>query len=747
MRTVVFMAATPGFPRWPLLAMLAAVFLTVLASVGLVLPVLAREAAAPDNLGRVNRALLIGVTEYPALDQRLWLNGPANDVDLVRRFLLSHTGVPFSPENIKVLADLPTADGIPTAANIRAAFAQMAEQVAPGDFVYIQFSGHGSQLPALDPATETDGLDEVFLPRDVGTWDGHASLTGQVLRDDEIGRLLDGLRARGATVWAVFDTCHSGTVTRAALPPGDEMKLRRVTPADLGIPQSVMDFAARQAQGRLRSVRGGGVPEGAADLAPAPDHTDAGGNQRAGSLVAFFAAQSSQRTPERRLPRGAADRRMTGVFTFTLLEALAANPGITYRQLAQDVLRRYSVRRLSKATPLFEGPLDLPVFSASHDAAPTAGPRQLQWPAQIARDGTITLDAGRLHGLVPSSRLLILTSPADPDDRALGVVEITSADTFSAQAVIAAGPDGKVPEKPPRGAWLRLAGGGRVDMALHVALAAQSETAAQILSDALRHARDAGMLPATIGFVHPDQPSDLTLTALDADLQSGPVLEIAPSDGLAATQGDVLVPRIATSDKSPEQLGKDLAHTLTRMSAVHGLLALGNAMPASSLLIDATLLFRAGAHGPMTPLPDPPVPTLHPGNQLGIDLRNREKGPVDINILYVQGDWAIKPVLARRLQSGDRLRTPLIGISEGAFGRDRLLVVATRAGRNSATEDLSFLAQDSLSALRSADPAPTQLGAFLAEALLSGPTRSGAEKAAKPRGAMLLFELDTAPAR
>lgn len=701
---------------------------------------------AQDGTARVNRALLIGVTQYSALDPRLWLNGPANDVDLVRRFLMSNASVPFRDDDITVLADLPAGDGKPTAANIRAAFAHLAQQVTPGDFVYVQFSGHGTQLPALDPASETDGLDEVFLPRDVGTWDGRAALTGQVLRDDEIGQLLDSLRARGATVWAVFDTCHSGTVTRAALPPGDDMKLRRVTPSDLGIPQAVMDAAANNAPGRLRSAGTREHRDGAADFAPAPDRATGDNGHPQGSLVAFFAAQSSQRTPERRLPRGAEDRRMTGVFTFTLLQALAANPAITYRQLAQDVLRRYAVRRLSKATPLFEGQLDLPVFGTSNDDGAALGQRVLQWPARVNRDGSIELDAGRLHGLAPGSRLLVMGSPADGDDLAVGVVEVTQADTLTARAVIASGPDGAAaPDKLPRGAWLRMAGGQRIDMALRVSLAAQSDNGAQILSRVLRLANDTRLLPATVSVVRPDQPSDLTLGVLDAP--SGPVLELAPSDGMVARPGDMLVPRIALGGKSDSQIADELAQTLTSMSVVHSMLALGEAMPPDGLNIDATLLMRPDAQAPMVPLPVPPVPTLHPGNQLGIDLHNGERGPVDVNILYVQSDWAIKPILARRLQAGDRLRTPLIGIADGGFGRDRLLVVVTRAGRNTPVEDLSFLAQTSLPAMRNAAAPESPLGSLLATAFNTGSLRAGGRKTDKTHGTMLLFDVDTAPAQ
>ena len=36
---------------------------------------------------------------------------------------------------------------------------------ARDDFVYIHYSGHGSQQPAIEAGSETDGLDEIVLPR------------------------------------------------------------------------------------------------------------------------------------------------------------------------------------------------------------------------------------------------------------------------------------------------------------------------------------------------------------------------------------------------------------------------------------------------------------------------------------------------------------------------------------------------------------------------------------------------------
>ena len=105
-------------------------------------------AAAPA-LARENYALLIGANQYPALEERWWLKGPANDVQLVAQYLTSEAPVPFAAEHVTVLSDGVPGSTAPTLAAIRGAFAELTVEVQPGDFVYLHFSGHGTQAPAL----------------------------------------------------------------------------------------------------------------------------------------------------------------------------------------------------------------------------------------------------------------------------------------------------------------------------------------------------------------------------------------------------------------------------------------------------------------------------------------------------------------------------------------------------------------------------------------------------------------------
>ena len=197
--------------------------------------------------------------------------------------------------------------------------------------------------------------------------------------------MIDAIRARGADVWVVFDSCHSGTATRAA-PGAGEVRMRQLPPDALAIPAGAMAEAAS----RSRALPD---PRSPAD-APVEAVSDDG---ETGRLVAFFAAQTNETTPERNMPKGQANRRIQGVFTYTLFETLAERPGITYRQLAQEVLRKYVSGNLARSTPLFEGDLDLPVFGqGAGDLGVPRGPLGVQQAGQwgvVGRGGAVHRDA------------------------------------------------------------------------------------------------------------------------------------------------------------------------------------------------------------------------------------------------------------------------------------------------------------------------------------------------------------------
>ncbi len=94
-----------------------------------------------------------------------------------------------------------------TRANMLAAIRSAARQLAAGDLFFLTYSGHGGQVPDVT-GEEEDKKDETWCLYD-----------GQLI-DDELYFELSQF-ATGVRVLVFSDSCHSGTVTRAAPPqPG-----------------------------------------------------------------------------------------------------------------------------------------------------------------------------------------------------------------------------------------------------------------------------------------------------------------------------------------------------------------------------------------------------------------------------------------------------------------------------------------------------------------------------------------------
>lgn len=323
--------------------LVAAVMLATGVGVG---PATADDAATGPTVGAATHALLVGVSEYPNLPAMLHLEGPRNDVAMWRD-LLADRGVPAG--QVTALADGLDGAALPTRQAIFAALDALAASVGPGDAVFLLLAGHGSQQPqgALGDASEADGLDEIFLPYDVGRWNGGAGGVENAIVDDEFGAAIDALRATGAFVWVVFDACHSGTMDRGDADAGVEERDRGIEPAALGVPLDDL-------------VHGDGDPvEGSMDDDTAP----AAPGAAPGALVAFYAAQSWERAPEKMFRNPEGERAFFGLFSRTLADTLAANPEMTFAELIGAVQAHYADQGRDSPNPLAEGSaLDADVF-------------------------------------------------------------------------------------------------------------------------------------------------------------------------------------------------------------------------------------------------------------------------------------------------------------------------------------------------------------------------------------------------
>ncbi|MCI5078569.1 caspase family protein [Oricola sp.] len=661
-------------------------------------------SAAPA-WAQTNRALIVAVSEYPELDPTLWLTGPANDARLVRSYLLDNAPIEFFDSNIAVLADGVDDSKAPTGDNIRAALATLASETEPGDFVLLHFSGHGSQAPALQPGTEQDGLDELFLPADVAGWDQKTGTIRNALVDDELGAMINAIIDKGARVWAVFDSCHSGTVTRAGITAGDPLdaeRSRKLSPLALGVPQEVLDAVEP-----VRTRSGNPQPE-AATLETVDDGD--------GAFVYFYAAQTNETTPEMRLPADDPDRVSHGLFTFTLFETLAQNPALTYRQLGEEVLRRYSTGYRAQPTPLFEGSLDTPVFGSDIGE----GGRIQQWP--VKQDGAAKVfSAGRLHGISVGDELALLDSPAASDDAKLATIRVTKTDEFKSEFEIVDGgfvllEPGYYARKPAEELRFSITAA----MPDQDKLTDAEREAVTAVIDTLRETDREGLRLELVG---PGERADIYLQAADGAVWLLPVGSEWIKDGANKTIS------VQFDGRDAGEAAGLLADTLARIARVTNLIRLGDSFGNGEGGLEVTYLVKSARTGEMTPIAPPAIPRVEPGDELFVEARNTSNRPLDLNILYVGVSYSIDFMYNGRIFPNETLRDGVLDFVEGEYGRERLINIVTQADPQSALADFGWLAQPAIGRTREA--AAEEGGGFgdmLAEAGFGETTRAAQRK-------------------
>jgi hypothetical protein len=646
-------------------------------------------SSAPQALAE-RYALLVGISEYPGLGKDLQLNGPQNDIPAMRA-LLTQRG--FDSRNVEILADGVQGAGVPTRQAIMAALDGVVARAHSGDYVYLHFAGHGSQQPARDPKLKPDGLSEIFLPRDVGRWDGTVGTVHNAIVDEELVQRLDALLAKGAFVWAVFDACHSATLMRGGVSIGDGIRYRKVDPAALGVPSAALEQAAANAP-RTRGAAEPKVP--LAGLAP---------KSGPGRFVAFYAAQTTETTPEMRLPAGHPDRKPMGLFSFTLGQALATLPdGITYRQLAQHVLARYAEQNFNSPTPLFTGSLDAPVFGSEPRA------RVWQWPI---RSG-LAIDAGALNGLTDSALLAILPGPLAKSEEALGYARVASVDVFSAKLKpVEHGGKPALPQaKVPSDAFARL-----LEPAVSFALTVSGPIDAKgaTVSDAA----------ATKAIATVQAQKDLRVQWLggrsDPDLRLvvlGGQLWLVPRGAMLVKEGPLKTHSIVLNQEEA-QLARKIADSLRAIGKLTALQRLATAVSSGAASQNLEVGLELSRDGKKRRISREAVPVLKKGDVISAQVMNKGRSAVDVTILYVNSDYGIQAVYPRsigsanRVAAGGKINETLGEITDDTLGTERLIVIAVESRRNEESYDFSFLEQASLERTRGARGDDAIIGAFM----------------------------------
>jgi hypothetical protein len=179
-------------------------------------------------------ALCIGINNYPGT--HMDLSGCINDAEDWSAELQSRG---FTVSRL--------IDAKATKAAMLKGFKSIVGGAKKGDSVVITFSGHGTYVPDVN-GDELDGLDEALCPYDL-------QINGAALLDDEIHAIFAS-RAPGVRLVLISDSCHSGTVTRAAAadPDADAAPRPRFMPMGNWLPD---DKLPRGASGKpLATIAG-----------------------------------------------------------------------------------------------------------------------------------------------------------------------------------------------------------------------------------------------------------------------------------------------------------------------------------------------------------------------------------------------------------------------------------------------------------------------------------------------------------
>lgn len=646
-------------------------------------------------------ALLIGVTKYPNLPASMTLKGPDEDVAWMDRLLRESLGV--DPRRIAKLSESAGEKDparLPTRGNIEREFKALAQRVAKGDMCVVFLAGHGAQQPQPEntASLELDGQDELFLPRDAAPWDSAAGRLPGAITDDVLGEWLTAIKDRGAHVWLIVDSCHSGTMVR-----GPKETIRKVPANVLKIPESAVAAARERSRKVPGRTRGGSGESSALELPKSP------------GIVAFYACQADEVEVEQALPADSPDARPHGLFTYAICEVLAqaverTKRPLTYREVLAKIRSKYVEIGRDKPWPLAEGAdLDREVLGAK------------VWPGRsslrlIAEN---KLNAGAVRGITPESVLEVV----DDDGKAIGHVRVVEVRAFESDVVPCA--FGGLVERSelPIDSACRLVFSDRGDKPLRVGIDGMPTGAgAATISTAIAELKQSQRLE----LVADVKQCDWFIRPTVAGAVLIPAARWSQEDGNAAAFGPY---------EYDERLGSLLLDRFQRIAQAEGLkrIAAGDspfAAPAK-LQIEVDLLRATDAEKPAETVDWKSQDTVvYDGQRINLRIRNPNDVPVDVTILYIDSEFGINclfPVDSgdNRLEPGKDHLTERFKVQATTTGQEHLVVLAMEGEGDPI--DLGVLAQPSLEKApktRGKDPLATPLGGLLARSMFrKGKTR------------------------
>lgn len=641
-------------------------------------------SAEPQTANPTARALLVGCTKYDFNPARS-LKGPGNDVALMHDLLVERFR--FAPQNVHRLIEGLTAAERPTRANIVREIESLVREAKRGQQIVLYFAGHGSQQPDQNPPDpndpEPDGLDELFLPADIGPWNDKIKSVRNAIIDDEFRQWTGQILAKDAELLVIFDSCHSGSGLRGI---GDET-LRRIEPEEL-IPAGVLESARKYV---TRSSASTSRDE------PAMDPLERG------QWVALYAASPHESTPEWDMPRRTPNARPYGLFTYTLCQSLLQSSIPTYTELVQRIRSQYMSYGLLVPTPLIEGTIsDRGILG---DAGRTPG---FQLENDSKRNWFIR--AGQLHGFAKGAILAVREANQSEDSAPIGHVLVTVAGLADSRVTPCAYKDTPKVDNLPKGGICRVVYTEFGDLRLPVAMDFDPTRESDVKRRRAAVLELAARKNAPISLVEdPNAAAWFISTGIvDANRDCwvlSPRSTAVHSRGLAAESEERSL-RLAV-DTDPTKLEE----TLRKISRAVNLIGLASRLGASdstnSVNLKLDILYRSAAQGKEWKIfsADRP-PTFAAGGQLQFRLTNLSRRPADFTLLFVDSAFGIEPVFPRqygadnRLPPGKSWESNPIKVTAETIGREHVVLIAVPAANVPAS--FAFLAQPNLAAAQAA---------------------------------------------
>ena len=508
--------------------------------------------------GPTKRALLIGVDDYPHLSSSEQLKGCVNDAKAYHALLQNPFG--FPEENIQLLTnEKADRDGI------LAAFDRLVNETGQDDIVVFQYSGHGSWCWDQE-GDEPDGKDETIVPYD----SGRRGRDNRDITDDEIQlRLLD-LADKTGNITLIFDSCHSGTITREVF----EDRARSLPGA--GEHDNLPPALKERDRDRLNeSLRQNG-----------PSGWLAIGNR----YVLMAGCRDEERSYEHQTEDGD-EPVIHGAMTYFLCQALLqSTSGTTYRDVFTRVKSKVTAAK-SQQHPQIEGTLDREIFGI-RDIEP------LQSIRVTNRSGKeVTLAGGSAHGMTKGSKWSIHETDArEPtDENQLGMVVIRSVRATESTAAIE---DEPTPDSIEEGTQAVEREHSYGDMALKVSVISKvgatggAEAAVTALrgsiesADILRLARDGEEANAAVYLLAPGEEAAALSAGTGGESEDGGVTGIAlPASLIDNLDGPTWVVVTGQMMLPPKPIGEheNVADNLEKYARYQHAMALDNPKSSSAL--------------------------------------------------------------------------------------------------------------------------------------------------------------------